>query len=101
MAIVTNQDKLKFIITEYGLSRIAEAIADSTVELNLYKAKLGDSNGIYYEPSENQTDLVHPIPNGEFYISQKELLEDNLTVDLEFSIPESFGGYDIREVRAV
>ena len=98
MAIVTNQDRLEFVLTQYGLSRIAEAMADSTVELNLYKVKLGDSNGVYYKPSENQADLVHPIPNGEFYISHKELLEDNLTVDLEFSIPESFGGYDIREV---
>ena len=98
MAIVTNQDRLEFVLTQYGLSRIAEAMADSTVELKSYKVKLGDSNGVYDTHSENQTDLVHPIPNGEFYISHKELLEDNLTVDLEFSIPESFGGYDIREV---
>lgn len=98
MAIVVNRDKLQYVLTKYGLSRIAEALADESVELNLYKVCVGDANGNFYVPSEEQTELVHAIPDGMFYISQKELLEDNLTVSLSFQMPETFGGCDIREV---
>lgn len=98
MSIVVNNDRLECILTEYGLRRIAEAIEDSSVTLNLGKIKVGDSNGEYYVPSESITALRNPIPNGEFSVIQKELLEDGLTVSFECIIPESFGGYDIREV---
>lgn len=98
MSTVVNNDKITYVITSYGLSRIAEALSDPKVTLNLSKAKVGDANGNFYTPTENQTSLINPLPNGSFYISKKELLEDKLTVSFYFLIPESFGNCDIREV---
>ena len=96
--VLNTTDELTFILTQYGLNRIAEAIADPNEELNLSKIKVGDANFEYYTPTETQTALVNPIPNGEFYIVEKALLEDNLTVSLHAVFPESFQNAEIREV---
>ena len=98
MTNIVNNDKLIFILTNYGLQRIAEALHDPTVVINITKGKVGNANGEYYEPNETQVSLINPIPNGEFPIIQKELLEDNLTSSFLFKMPESFGNCDIREV---
>lgn len=98
MATIVNDNPLVYVITNYGRSRIAEAMADTSVELALNKIKLGDGNGNYYTPSESQTSLVNEIPNSTVYIQRKDLLEDNLTVSLGFLIPETLGNCDIREV---
>ena len=96
--VLNDTDALTFILTQYGLNRVAEAIADPAEELNLSKIKVGDANFEYYTPTEIQTALVNPIPNGEFYIIEKKLLEDNLTVSLHAVFPESFENAEIREV---
>lgn len=98
MTQIVNNDKLTFLITTYGLNRITEALGDSSVNITLTKIKIGDAFGEYYEPVETATDLVHEIPDGEFPIAEKELLEDNITVSLLAVIPETSSGYDIREV---
>ena len=96
--VLNDTDALTFILTQYGLNRVAEAIADPTEELNLSKIKVGDANFEYYTPVETQTTLKNPIPDGEFYIVEKQLLEDNLTVSLHAVFPESFQNAEIREV---
>lgn len=96
--VLNETDKLAFIITQYGLDRIAEAIADTTVEINLSKIKIGDANFKYYTPNKNQEELVHPIPDGSFYIISKELLEDGLTVSLYTIFSENIENCEIREI---
>lgn len=96
--VLNDTDQLTFIITQYGLNRIAQAIADPNEELYLTKIKVGDANFEYYEPTENQTSLVNPIPEGEFYILEKELLEDGLTVSFHTIFPETLQNVEIREV---
>lgn len=99
MAEIVNDNKLVLILTQYGLSRVAEAMAEPSLNLRLTKIKFGSGNNYeYYIPSEVQTSLKGPIPTAEFYIYKKELLEDNLTVSFYTLIPESIGGFDIREV---
>lgn len=98
MSIIVNNDKLVCIITNYGLSRISKAIGDPSVSLNLSKIKVGDANGEYYNPEPDQTALLNPISNGEFFVIKKALLEDGQTVSFQCVIPSSFGDCDIREV---
>lgn len=98
MSNVINNDKLSFILTSYGLRRIAESISDPNVTLNLSKVIVGDANGEYYEPNETLTELKNPLVNGSFSVLQKELLEDELTVNFLFIMPESFNNCEIREV---
>ena len=99
MAEIVNNDKLALILTQYGLDRIAEAMAESSLNLNITKIKFGSGNNYeYYTPSEVQTSLKSPIPAAEFYIYKKELLEDSLTISFYTMVPENIGGFDIREV---
>lgn len=98
MAQVVNDNKLNLIITDYGLGRIAEAVKEPTLNLMLSKIKLGSGkNHEYYEPSSAQESLEGPL-GIEFFIYDKELLEDGVTISFHTVIPESSGGYDIREV---
>lgn len=98
MAEIVNNDKLVLILTQYGLSRVAEAMADPFLNLNITKIKFGSGNNYeYYMPSESQTSLKGPLDT-EFYIYKKELLEDGLTTSFYTMIPENIGGFDIREV---
>lgn len=98
MAKIVNNDNLTFILTTYGLDRVTTALNDPETYINLTKIKVGDANGNYYEPNPEDIGLKHPIPDGEFRLVEKELLEDEETVSLLAVIPESFGGCDIREV---
>lgn len=102
--VVNNTDRLTFILTDWGLERIAQALDDKTTVIMLTKIKVGDANFEYYVPTSSsprvngEPALVHPIEGGEFYIIEKDLLEDGLTVSLHAVIPESFSGCEIREV---
>ena len=96
--VLNETDALNFILTQHGLNRVTEALENPNVTLNISKIKVGDANFEYYEPTENQPDLIHPINGGEFYIIEKELLEDNLTVSFHAVIPETFQNVEIREV---
>lgn len=98
MAQVVNEtDKLTYILTEYGLGRVAEALADTTVNIYLTKIKVGNADYEYYEPQESATNLKGPI-DGEFPIIEKDLLEDGLTISLHAVFPESLNNCEIREV---
>lgn len=98
MAKIVNNDKLTLILTHYGTTRVAEALADSTLNLNITKIKLGSGDNYeYYTPDISQEELKGPL-DLEFYIYDKELLEDKETVSFHTIIPENVSGFDIREV---
>lgn len=89
---------LKLILTNYGKNRIEDAMEDPSLNLALTKIKVGNGdNGEYYEPSEDQTELKGDSIY-EFYVYDKQLLEDGLTVSFHTIIPEDVSGFDIREV---
>ena len=99
MAEIVNNDKLTLILTQYGLDRVAEVMADPSLNLHLTKIKFGSGNNYeYYTPIQEQTSLKSPIEGAEFYIYKKELLEDELTISFYTIVPETIGGFDIREV---
>ena len=104
MTQIVNNNRLTFVLTKYGRERLAEALADVSVEILLSKIKLGDANGEYYNPTDPDLtnvpdlDLKSPISGAEFYLVDKSLMADGLTVCLHAVIPEVSGGYDIREV---
>ena len=98
MAQIVNDNKLNLILTDFGKERIAYAVENPTVTLNITKIKLGSGdNHEYYVPDSSQTELKGSL-GLEFYIYDKALLEDNLTISFHTVIPEDIGGFDIREV---
>ena len=98
MATIVNDNKLNLILTTHGKNRIAQALADSSVNIEITKIKIGSgNNNEYYVPSETQTELMGPL-GIEFPVVEKALLEDGLTISFLSVISENAGGFDIREV---
>ena len=83
------------ILTQIGKAQIANASALGTkVEFKYFA--LGDGNGNYYNPTENQTELVNEVWRGQ--IGQVVIDEENPNwIVLETIIPASVGGFNIRE----
>lgn len=83
------------IITAIGQAKIANAISFGT-KVEFSKMKIGDSNGKYYDPTENQTELVHEVY--EIGINQITVDKDNPNwIHIEAIIPSTVGGFYIRE----
>lgn len=98
MSRLVNTDKLNLILTDYGLGRIAEAVRTPTLNLVISKIRLGNGNNEeYYVPSSTQTSLKGDL-GLEYFIYDKELLEDGVTISFHTVIPETAGNFDIREV---
>lgn len=84
------------IPTAIGKAKIANSIALGA-KVNLKTMKIGDSNGIYYNPSESQTDLVHTVYSCE--INSVEIDESNSNwINVVCAIPADVGDFFIREV---
>ena len=77
------------IITKKGLELITEAIANET-KINLEYIAIGDSNGAYYEPNEEQTTLI----NEKYRARISEVTE----LIAKAQIPNDIGGFYIREI---
>ena len=83
------------VVTKIGQTKIANAISYGT-KINFAKMKIGDSNGSYYSPTENQTSLVHEVY--EIGINQITIDTDNPNwIHIEAVIPPNVGGFYIRE----
>lgn len=83
------------ILTDIGKAKIANSAGFGT-KVNFAKFKIGDGGGSYYEPSEGQTDLVHPIYEGK--INDIKIHEKNANwVCVEIVLPNNIGGFFIRE----
>lgn len=73
-------------------------MSNASENLNITKIKLGSGDDYkYYTPQEDQADLKGPL-GLEFYVYNKELLEDETTISFHTIITEEIGGFDIREV---
>ncbi|GAB1663138.1 phage tail protein [Mannheimia haemolytica] len=84
------------IITQYGESVIAQAIANNT-PVPLSTMAIGDGNGTPTTPSESQTTLINEVYRAEI----TDLLQDSETpnqVIAELLVPETVGGFTVREV---
>ena len=101
---MADDKELQLKITKYGLGRITKAMEDPSLNLSLTKIKIGTGiDGKYYEITDDMLqkedlDLQSPIEGMEFYVYDKELLEDGLTISFHTIIPETVGGFDIIEV---
>ena len=98
MAEIVNDNKLILILTKHGLSRIADALKDPSVTINITTIRIGSGKNFeYYEPSESQEALEGDL-GFKFPVVEKALLEDSLTISFRTVISENIGGIDIREV---
>ncbi|MCW6075460.1 phage tail protein [Clostridium sporogenes] len=87
------------ILTKLGKAKIANATALGT-KVNLTKFQVGDGNGSYYNPTEDQTQLRNKV--WESNISSIKIDENNPNwVVLETIIPGDVGGFMIREAAAL
>ena len=87
------------ILTKVGKAKIANAAALGT-QINLVKFHVGDGNGSYYSPTEEQTQLENKVWEGN--ISSIRIDDENPNwIILESVIPGTDGGFMVREVGAV
>lgn len=83
------------ILTSIGKAKIANSAGFGT-KVNISKYKIGDGGGQYYEPTEQQTDLVHPVYEGK--INNIKINEENPNwIYFELVLPANVGGFFIRE----
>ncbi|KEH84609.1 phage tail protein [Clostridium novyi] len=83
------------ILTAIGKAKMANTTALGT-KVNLTKFQVGDGNGTYYNPTEDQTGLKHKTWEGP--ISSITVDENNPNwIVIEVIIPSNVGGFMIRE----
>lgn len=89
------------ILTKIGQQKKAQAEANNT-GLNITSFKIGDGNGAYYQPNENQTALVNVKYSGNFVAgTQSQILINPLNLNevlYKCFIPADVGGFTIREL---
>lgn len=85
------------IITQVGQTKLAAAIASGPV-VNFTTMAVGDSNGVGYDPAEQQTALVNQVYSASLDSVE---LESGGVIVLEMTIPATSGGYHIREAAAI
>lgn len=87
------------ILTKIGKAKIANATALGH-QIDLVKFQIGDGNGSYYNPNEDQTQLKNKVWEGN--ISSIRVDEENPNwIVLETLIPGTDGGFMVREAAAV
>lgn len=84
------------ILTAAGRAKIAAALAEQK-QIVLQTMVVGDGNGKYVEPSESQTKVEHEVWRGQLN-TLKIAPENPAWVIAEAVLPESVGGWYIREV---
>ncbi|ACQ52651.1 phage tail protein [Clostridium botulinum] len=83
------------ILTKIGKAKIANSTALGT-KVNFCKLQVGDSNGSYYNPTEDQTELKHKVWEGN--INSISIDENNPNwIIIEVLLPSNVGGFMIRE----
>lgn len=80
------------LITNIGIQRVNEALSSGT-KIDLAWIAVGDSNGAYYEPDINQSELVNECWRGEI----AEIGVDS-QLYAKALIPYDAGGFYIREI---
>ncbi|WP_315065869.1 phage tail protein [uncultured Clostridium sp.] len=88
-------EKFYTILTSIGKSKLA----NSTVlgnKINLKTLQVGDGNGTYHEPSEDQTSLINKVWIGEISSISTDESNSNWII-IQTIIPATDGGFYIRE----
>lgn len=86
------------LLTTIGKAQFANSTALGT-KINFKTLKVGDGNGAYYNPTEDQADLVNAKWTGN--INSVSVDTDNPSwIVLETMIPSDVGGFTIREYGA-
>ncbi|GAA0115988.1 phage tail protein [Clostridium senegalense] len=83
------------ILTKVGKAKIANATALGT-KVNFCKFQVGDSNGAYYNPTEEQTELKHKVWEGNINNIRIDDKNPNWVI-IEVILPSEIGGFTIRE----
>lgn len=84
------------LITKIGQAQIANATALGS-KITFKTLKVGDGNGAYYDPTENQTDLVHTVWSGNVNSVDVDPNNSNWIV-VQAIIPSSDGDFTVREM---
>jgi Phage tail-collar fibre protein len=84
------------ILTNVGKAKIANAASLGT-KVNMTQLAVGDGNGAYYNPTENQTSLRREVWRGLINSINTDGQNPNWIV-IEIVIPASDGGFTVREV---
>ncbi len=88
-------EKFYTILTNIGKAKIANSGVMGS-KVNFVKFKIGDSGGNYYEPTEDQKDLVRTVYEGN--ITDIEIDTENSNwMKINLMIPANVGGFTIRE----
>ena len=89
------------ILTKIGQQKKAQAEANN-IGLNITTFKIGDGNGAYYTPNENQTALVNMKYTGTFTAgTQSQIIVSSANsneVLYKCFIPADVGGFTVREL---
>uniref|UniRef100_UPI0020797562 phage tail protein n=1 Tax=Clostridium sp. VAP51 TaxID=2949978 RepID=UPI0020797562 len=88
-------EKFYTILTNIGKAQIANSGVMGS-KVNFVKFKIGDGNGAYYEPTENQKDLVHTVYEGNITDIETDKTNPNW-MRINLMIPANVGGFMIRE----
>lgn len=92
------EEKFYTLLTDIGKAKVANSIGFGT-KINFTKMKVGDGNGTYYNPSEDQTELKNVVWEGA--INHVEIDQDNPNyINIEVMLPANVGGFYIREYGA-
>jgi phage-related tail fiber protein len=86
------------LLTTIGKSQFANSTALGT-KINFKTLKVGDGNGAYYNPTEDQTDLKNTKWTGSINSISIDSNNPNWIV-LETMVPSDVGGFTIREYGA-
>ncbi|WP_304341654.1 phage tail protein, partial [Metaclostridioides mangenotii] len=84
------------ILTNIGKAKIANAISVGA-EINLVRFVVGDSNGSYYNPTEEQTELRRSVWETNAISVVNDEKNPNW-IKIEAIIPGDIGGFTVREV---
>ena len=88
-------EKFYTMLTKLGRKKLS-ASAVSGSKVNFETLKVGDGNGSYYEPSEEQTSIVKEVWSGNISAISADESNENWIV-VETVIPAADGGFFIRE----
>ncbi|MHB8036034.1 phage tail protein, partial [Clostridium botulinum] len=88
-------EKFYTLLTEIGKAKIANSAGFGS-KINFVKMKVGDGGGSYYNPREDQEDLINTVWEGN--ITHVAIDEKNPNwINVEMMIPANIGGFMIRE----
>lgn len=87
------------VITAVGKSKITDGILSGR-KINIVHAAVGDGNGAYYMPTQEQKALRNECWRGEIAYARISESNPNM-IDVKFIVPPEVGGFTIREAALI